>query len=207
MNLNREEKLYADNRALREELGSGKSTVSEYLSKNMGLTIIDADQIARDVTRPGQETLLKLREAFGSEIINDDGTLDRRKLAGIAFQSDEKKKLLERITHSAIREEINCRLRTSAAKHENAVVLDVPLLMESGIDGLCDTVWVVTTAKDVRIERISARDGITKEEINARINAQISDRERFARADEIIDNSGDKEALYREIERLIKKYV
>lgn len=79
--------------------------------------------------------------------------------------------------------------------------------MESGIDGLCDTVWVVTTAKDVRIERISARDGITKEEINARINAQISDRERFARADEIIDNSGDKEALYREIERLIKKYV
>ena len=173
----------------------------------MGLTIIDADQIARDVTRPGQETLLKLREAFGSEIINDDGTLDRRKLAGIAFQSDEKKKLLEKITHSAIREEINCRLRTSAAKHENAVVLDVPLLMESGIDGLCDTVWVVTTAKDVRIERISARDGITKEEINARINAQISDRERFARADEIIDNSGDKEALYREIERLIKKYV
>ncbi len=89
---------------------------------------IDADQIARDVTRPGQETLLKLREAFGSEIINDDGTLDRRKLAGIAFQSDEKKKLLEKITHSAIREEINCRLRTSAAKHENAVVLDVPLL-------------------------------------------------------------------------------
>ena len=188
-------------------IGSGKSTVSEYLSKNMGLTIIDADQIARDVTRPGQETLLKLREAFGSEIINDDGTLDRRKLAGIAFQPDEKKKLLEKITHSAIREEINCRLRTSAAKHENAVVLDVPLLMESGIDGLCDTVWVVTTAKDVRIERISARDGITKEEINARINAQISDRERFARADEIIDNSGDKEALYREIERLIKKYV
>ena len=188
-------------------IGSGKSTVSEYLSKNMGLTIIDADQIARDVTRPGQETLLKLREAFGSEIINDDGTLDRRKLAGIAFQSDEKKKLLEKITHSAIREEINCTLRTSAAKHENAVVLDVPLLMESGIDGLCDTVWVVTTAKDVRIERISARDGITKEEINARINAQISDRERFARADEIIDNSGDKEALYREIERLIKKYV
>ena len=188
-------------------IGSGKSTVSEYLSKNMGLTIIDADQIARDVTRPGQETLLKLREAFGSEIINDDGTLDRRKLAGIAFQSDEKKKLLEKITHSAIREEINCRLRTSAAKHENAVVLDVPLLMESGIDGLCDTVWVVTTAKDVRIERISARDGITKEEINARINAQISDRERFARADEIIDNSGDKAALYREIERLIKKYV
>ncbi len=188
-------------------IGSGKSTVSEYLSKNMGLTIIDADQIARDVTRPGQETLLKLREAFGSEIINDDGTLDRRKLAGIAFQSDEKKKLLEKITHSAIREEINCRLRTSAAKHENAVVLDVPLLMESGIDGLCDIVWVVTTAKDVRIERISARDGITKEEINARINAQISDRERFARADEIIDNSGDKEALYREIERLIKKYV
>ena len=77
-------------------IGSGKSTVSEYLSKNMGLTIIDADQIARDVTRPGQETLLKLREAFGSEIINDDGTLDRRKLAGIAFQSDEKKKLLEK---------------------------------------------------------------------------------------------------------------
>ena len=188
-------------------IGSGKSTVSEYLSKNMGLTIIDADQIARDVTRPGQETLLKLREAFGSEIINDDGTLDRRKLAGIAFQSDEKKKLLEKITRSAIREEINCRLRTSAAKHEKAVVLDVPRLMESGIDRLCDTVWVVTTAKDVRIERISARDGITKEEINARINAQISDRERFARADEIIDKSGDKEALYREIERLIKKYV
>lgn len=188
-------------------IGSGKSTVSAYLAENAGITVIDADKIAHDITEPGQPTLTRLEEAFGSGIIRDDGTLDRKKLAGIVFPSEEKKALLDRITHGAVRKQINREIEEAAEEQKPVVILDVPLLMETGMDAQCDVVWVVTADRNVRIDRVSARDNIGEEEINARIARQMSDEERFSRADEIIDNSGDKETLYREIKRLVKKYV
>lgn len=188
-------------------MGSGKSTVSAYLAENTGIPVIDADKIAHDITEPGQPTLTRLEEAFGSGIIRADGTLDRKKLAGIVFPSQEKKELLDRITHGAIREQINREIEAADREQKPAVILDVPLLMETGMDAQCDAVWVVTADMKVRIDRISARDNIGEKEINARIARQMSDGERFARADEIIDNSGDKETLYREIKRLVQKYV
>lgn len=188
-------------------IGSGKSTVSAYLAENTGIPVIDADKIAHDITEPGQPTLTRLEEAFGSGIIRADGTLDRKKLADIVFPSQEKKELLDRITHGAIREQINREIEAADREQKPAVILDVPLLMETGMDAQCDAVWVVTADMKVRIDRISARDNIGEEEINARIARQMSDGERFARADEIIDNSGDKETLYREIKRLVQKYV
>lgn len=188
-------------------MGSGKSTVSAYLAENTGIPVIDADKIAHDITEPGQPTLTRLEEAFGSGIIRADGTLDRKKLAGIVFPSQEKKELLDRITHGAIREQINREIEAADREQKSAVILDVPLLMETGMDAQCDAVWVVTADMKVRIDRVSARDNIGEEEINARIARQMSDGERFSRADEIIDNSGDKETLYREIKRLVQKYV
>lgn len=188
-------------------MGSGKSTVSAYLAENTGIPVIDADKIAHDITEPGQPTLTRLEEAFGSGIIRADGTLDRKKLAGIVFPSQEKKELLDRITHGAIREQINREIEAADREQKPAVILDVPLLMETGMDAQCDAVWVVTADMKVRIDRISARDNIGEKEINARIARQMSDGERFSRADEIIDNSGDKETLYREIKRLVQKYV
>ena len=188
-------------------IGSGKSTVSAYLAENTGIPVIDADKIAHDITEPGQPTLTRLEEAFGSGIIRADGTLDRKKLAGIVFPSQEKKELLDRITHGAIREQINREIEAADREQKPAVILDVPLLMETGMDAQCDAVWVVTADMKVRLDRISARDNISEEEINARIARQMSDGERFSRADEIIDNSGDKETLYREIKRLVQKYV
>ena len=188
-------------------MGSGKSTVSAYLAENTGIPVIDADKIAHDITEPGQPTLTRLEEAFGSGIIRADGTLDRKKLAGIVFPSQEKKELLDRITHGAIREQINREIEAANREQKPAVILDVPLLMETGMDAQCDAVWVVTADMKVRIDRVSARDNIGEEEINARIARQMSDGERFSRADEIIDNSGDKETLYREIKRLVQKYV
>lgn len=188
-------------------IGSGKSTVSAYLAENTGIPVIDADKIAHDITEPGQPTLTRLEEAFGSGIIRADGTLDRKKLAGIVFSSQEKKELLDRITHGAIREQINREIEAADREQKPAVILDVPLLMETGMDAQCDAVWVVTADMKVRIDRVSARDNIGEEEINARIARQMSDGERFSRADEIIDNSGDKETLYREIKRLVQKYV
>ena len=188
-------------------IGSGKSTVSAYLAENTGIPVIDADKIAHDITEPGQPTLTRLEEAFGSGIIRADGTLDRKKLAGIVFPSQEKKELLDRITHGAIREQINREIEAADREQKPAVILDVPLLMETGMDAQCDAVWVVTADMKVRLDRISARDNISEEEINARIARQMSDGERFSRADEIIDNSGDKETLCREIKRLVQKYV
>ena len=188
-------------------MGSGKSTVSAYLAENTGIPVIDADKIAHDITEPGQPTLTRLEEAFGSGIIRADGTLNRKKLAGIVFPSQEKKELLDRITHGAIREQINREIEAANREQKPAVILDVPLLMETGMDAQCDAVWVVTADMKVRIDRVSARDNIGEEEINARIARQMSDGERFSRADEIIDNSGDKETLYREIKRLVQKYV
>ncbi|MCI8631179.1 MAG: dephospho-CoA kinase [Firmicutes bacterium] len=188
-------------------IGSGKSTVSAYLSENAGLMIIDADRIAHEITEPGNETLVKIEEVFGSDIIRDDGTLDRRGLAGIVFSSEEKKTILEEITHKAIREEIDRLLKKAFAANEPAVIIDAPLLLESGLHTICDIVWAVGAEKEVRVKRAAARDGITEDEIRARMARQMSDEERAQHADEIIDNSGDKETLYRQIERLIQKYV
>lgn len=187
-------------------IGTGKSTVSQYL-KTKGYEIIDADRIARQVVEPGMPALGRLVDRFGAEILQEDGSLNRRRLAQLAFASPEGKAALDSITHSAIFaciEEQRAQLKRRYGDDPAALAfLDAPLLLETGLERMTDQVWVVDVPDDVRMERIRLRDGWTEEEIRARMKNQMERREKLDRADRVIDNSGTVEQLHAQVDGLL----
>lgn len=185
-------------------IGTGKSTVSSCLKK-YGFAIIDADEIARQIVAPGEPLLAKLEEAFGSRIIKEDGTLHRKELAAVVFQNNSKKRLLDSIMHARIIEEIDRQIRDSMQKVYRGIIVDAPLLFETGIYKKCKRTWLMVADQDVRIARICERDGITPKEALQRIRSQMDDRKKRNMADVIIDNSGTKEQLRKELDRVLKK--
>lgn len=184
-------------------IGSGKSTVSEYLIKE-GYDIIDCDKIARDIVTPEFGLLKKLALIIGPEILNQDGTLNREKTSEIVFASDEKRKLLNDITHEAIRDIILQRFQNASS---DPIFVDAALLFETGFADELDVIWMVKADESLRKKRVFERDETDIENIEARMNAQMDDGEKEKLADEIIDNSGIKEELFKHIEELLKKYA
>ena len=168
------------------ESGSGKSTVCERL-REKGFVIIDADKIARSITEKGSPVLGKLAEAFGNDIIKDDGSLDRRLLASRAFSDYESKNRLDSITHPEI--VFLCEKKASdETKNGNNVIIDAPLLFTSGLWKICRKTVKVYAPEDVRLERILKRDNITKEEALLRFSKQTAESEASESADVIINN-------------------
>ena len=166
--------------------GAGKSTVCDLL-RQRGAVIVDADKEARAVTEPGSPTLAALAEAFGSDVLLPDGSLDRQKVASRAFADKEKTALLVSVTHPAIVE--RCREKAEAAKAAGkTAVIDAPLLFSSGLDKLCDRTVRVYAPEDVRRERIRERDGISDEEIAKRFSAQQEETALSQAADVTIRN-------------------
>lgn len=184
-------------------IGSGKSTVSEYLIKE-GYDIIDCDKIARDIVTPEFGLLKKLALIIGPEILNQDETLNREKTSEIVFASDEKRKLLNDITHEAIRDIILQRFQNASS---DPIFVDAALLFETGFADELDVIWMVKADESLRKKRVFERDETDIENIEARMNAQMDDGEKEKLADEIIDNSGSKEELFKHIEELLKKYA
>lgn len=184
-------------------IGSGKSTVSEYLIKE-GYDIIDCDKISRDIVTPEFGLLKKLALIIGPEILNQDGTLNREKTSEIVFASDEKRKLLNDITHEAIRDIILQRFQNASS---DPIFVDAALLFETGFADELDVIWMVKADESLRKKRVFERDETDIENIEARMNAQMDDGEKEKLADEIIDNSGSKEELFKHIEELLKKYA
>ena len=195
-------------------IGAGKSTVSDYLL-DKGYIVIDADKIARSLTDKGSDTLQALTAAFGAEILFADGSLDRKKLAGIVFSDGEKRLILEELTTKEVVRIIEERLMQLQGEGcKGPVFVDAPLLFESGADRLTGAVWLVDADMDVRVARVmaqigraSARDGISAEDVKRRIANQMDSEEKKARSTDIIDNSKGKELLYRQVERLLEKYA
>ena len=179
-------------------IGSGKSTVAEILVKR-GAVVIDADAIARMVVEPGTPALAALAEAFGPEILRDDGSLDRAALAERAFVTDETRKQLEAITHPAIAEEFFARI--AAAPADGIVVHDVPLLVESTRGYEYGAVIVVEAPTELRLARLEAR-GLDRADAERRMALQASDEERRKVATWVIDNSGDLTGLERQIDKI-----
>lgn len=183
-------------------IGTGKSTASGYL-REQGFAVIDADQIAREIVEPGQPLLKELGRLFGEKIINEDGSLDRKGLAAIVFQNKERREALDKIMHGriieVIDERIDCYQRQGACR---GIILDAPLLFETGLEKKCDKVLLITADTELRIARVCARDGMTPEAVSARIKNQMSDQEKKAKADWTLDNSGSKEALLEKLDEL-----
>jgi dephospho-CoA kinase len=178
-------------------IGSGKSTVSQLL-RDLGAVVIDADAIVHELQQPGQPLLAELAEAFGHEIIDDNGALDRPALAAKAFGDAEALTRLNKIVHPAVGREMAARLDAQRGT-ENVVVLDIPLLVENPREGLCGTL-VVDIPTDVAVARLVAYRNMVEDDARARIAKQASREARRAIADRVIDNSGDMEALARQVE-------
>ncbi len=151
--------------------GSGKSTVAQKLI-TYGCYHIDADKVAKDVINNSEDVKNKLKERFGDDVINADGTTNRSLLATRAFADTESTNALNNITHPAVTEEIKKIIELRKAEGFKAVIIDAIALFESGEDALCDFTVAVVAPLDIRLERIMARDNITEEKALERINAQ-----------------------------------
>jgi dephospho-CoA kinase len=178
-------------------IGAGKSTVAGRL-RELGATIIDADLLAREVVEPGTPGLAAVVEAFGSEVLLDDGRLDRPALGRIVFTDDEQRLRLNAILHPLIAER-SARLMAGAAD-DSVLVHDIPLLVESAAGGGFDLVMIVHAPEQERLRRLVEDRAMSQDDARARIKAQASDEERRAAADIWIDNSGSREATVAQVD-------
>ncbi len=173
-------------------IGSGKSSVSARLAAK-GAVIIDADAITRELQQPGTDVLAAMVERFGAGILAADGTLDRPAMADLVFNDPAALKDLGNIVHPAVAVEIARRLEAEADT-DHLVVLDVPLLVESGRDDMAALV-VVDVDPEVAVARLVAHRGMREPDVRARMARQVAREERLGRADLVIDNSGTLEDL------------
>ncbi|MFV0534254.1 MAG: dephospho-CoA kinase [Cumulibacter sp.] len=180
-------------------IGSGKSAASTVLNE-LGATIVDADKIAREVVEPGTEGLRRVAEAFGDEVLDGDGQLNRPALAQIVFNDERARQTLNGIVHPLVRgrsEQI-----VAAAGHEAIVVHDIPLLADGTMAPSFHLVLIVATPQEVRLERLSTHRGMDRADALARIKAQATDEQRLAIADVVLDNAGSPQELREQIEQV-----
>lgn len=183
--------------------GAGKSTVAKLLEEK-GFYIIDGDVIARSVTQKGSAVLEKLQERFSKEIILPDGTLNRKKLAEIAFSSSENTRALNEITHSAIDKIFRKEIEKAEKDGFEKCVIDSAALLESPSKKLCGKIIVVTAPKEIRLERILKRDAISETDAKRRMSAQKDDEYYLSAADIIIRNYPPYD-LKKEMQKVIEK--
>lgn len=190
--------------ALTGGIGSGKSAVAALFAK-LGIAVVDTDEIARDLTRPGGVAIEPIRTAFGSGLIGPDGALDRAKMRKLVFGDPAAKKGLEAILHPLIRDESRRRCERADSAY---AVLVIPLLAESGIDrSRYERVLVVDCAEAQQIERVMRRSGLSEKEVRDILATQATRERRLTLADDVIDNRGPAEALERQVSRLNEKYL
>ena len=180
-------------------IGSGKSTVSARLAE-LGARVIDADAIVRDLQEPGTEVFAAIVERFGEGVVAADGALDRQAVADIVFNDPDQLKALNEIVHPAVGVEIAERLK-AAAETDDVVVLDVPLLVESGRDDMAATV-VVDLDPELAIQRLVEHRGFDEADARARIARQVSREDRLAKATKVLDNSGTPDELVAQVDAL-----
>ncbi|MCW9012707.1 MAG: dephospho-CoA kinase [Gammaproteobacteria bacterium] len=184
-------------------IGSGKSTVADLFSK-LGVPIIDTDILARKIVEPGQIALQKLKNFFGNSIIDQQGCLNRKKLAELIFNDESKRKKLESILHP----EITRLMQHQLGQLDSAyAIVVIPLLVETEQNKLVDRVLLVDCSQQQQIQRVLNRDERSQEQIEAIIKSQASAEERLSVADDVINNRENTGSLSDQVEELHKKYL
>jgi dephospho-CoA kinase len=187
-------------------IASGKSTVTDML-RNLGATVIDTDAIAKEMTAPGQPACQEIAAKFGPQVIKNDGSLDRVRLARIIFRDANEKEWLESLLHPLIRQRVKELTELAAATGQKIIVYDVPLLFETGWQEWVDEVWTAYVPATMQAERLAVRDGLAKEDIDARLSAQWPIERKAAQADRIINNEGTRETTQRQVETAWKQVL
>ncbi|MEZ5534726.1 MAG: dephospho-CoA kinase [Thiolinea sp.] len=185
-------------------IGSGKSSAVHYF-RSLGVKVLDADQIARQVVKPGQPALQQIVQQFGRSALDDAGGLNRDWMRRQIFNDPSARTRLEAITHPLIRQRI---MDEMAAEHDTAyLIVDIPLLVEKGYQALFDAVLVVDCSADQQLQRVQQRDGSDAELIRGIMEAQASQGERLRHATHVLDNSGTLDHLYLQIDRLHREFL
>ena len=177
--------------------GSGKTTISNILSQKLEYYLINADKIAKELAKKGNEYYNKIVQNFGKEILDNKEEIIRSKLASIVYNNNEKMETLNNLTNEYIVSEI----KKQALEKENAII-DVPRLIECGLSKICDVVISVLAEENIKIERICTRDGVSQSVARARLNIQAKDEFYIQNSDYIIENNGQN--IDKEVESIIK---
>lgn len=183
-------------------IASGKSTVANMLSE-MGFPIIDADLVARVVVEKGTAALKTIKEVFGTEVIHEDGTLNREELGALIFSDPSKRKQLNDIMHPAIREEMLVQRQQLVQQGHPVIIMDIPLLFESRLQSFVDKILVVTVTELKQLERLMARNGFTHEEAKLRIQSQLPLSVKEEGADAVIYNNGTIEETKQQLIKIL----
>ncbi len=184
-------------------IASGKSTVAA-MFREAGIPVLDADRISRDVTMPGGRAYAAVVAAFGPGIVRKDGTIDRARLGEIVFSDPALRERLERITHPAILEAMKEALAELAREEHRAALVEATLIHESGRKGLFESVISVTCDREGQISRLTGRDGLSRDQAEARLHAQMDAERKAGASDYVIDNSGSLDETRRQVERLVQ---
>lgn len=174
------------------DAGSGKSTVASILEE-FGARVLSADAVARAQAVPGSPVFEQVVRAFGREYLTAEGTLDRRKLAALVFRDESARNRLNRITHPPVIEAVRREAEAARRRGPGVLVVEVPLLFETGCTELFDQIWVVTADRLVKVARLMER-GLSRELAEKMLDSQLPEAEKAAHADRVIDNSGSIQA-------------
>lgn len=186
-------------------IGTGKSTIANKMIE-LGIPIVDADLIAREVVEPGREAHQKIVERFGQAILHEDQTLNRPALGEIVFSDETKRQQLNEIIHPAIRKEMLMQRDAYIAENVPVLVMDIPLLFESKLTHYVEKIIVVYVSEETQLARVMARDESTEEAALQRINTQIPVKEKAEQADAVIDNNGTREASYEQLFEILQNW-
>ncbi|CAD6364402.1 dephospho-CoA kinase [Shewanella putrefaciens] len=184
-------------------IGSGKTTVANLFAAE-GITLVDADIVAREVVAKDSKGLKAIVEHFGTEMLTPEGELDRAKLRERIFNQSAEREWLNQLLHPMIRQEMLEQVKNATSPY---VIMVVPLLFENGLDRLVNRTLVVDISPELQISRTVIRDQVDATQVNNIINSQCSRSEKLARADDIIDNQGEISALKREVLALHQRYL
>ncbi|TVU89254.1 dephospho-CoA kinase [Vreelandella titanicae] len=186
-------------------IGSGKSTVARAF-ETLGAAWVDADDVAREIVLPGEPALLAIKKRFGDRVMHEDGTLNRAALREIIFNDPAQRQWLESVTHPEIRQRLLQHLERLKTQGAPYALLVSPLLFESGQNALVNRAMVVDVPQALQLSRTQQRDGVSESQVRAILAAQLSREQRLAKADDVIDNSGDHASMMKQVALLDKNY-
>ena len=186
-------------------VGAGKSTVLDYLKETYHAHLILADLVGHEVMEPGLPAYDAIIETFGREILNEDQTIDRKKLGDIVFHKEEMRQKLNAIVHPAVKQEILRRIEQAKLENVSYTVVEAALFLEENYDAFCDETWYIYTDEKIRRQRLKESRGYSDERIDQIFRSQKTHEEFQKRCLFMIDNNGSEEETFRQIDRRMKK--
>jgi dephospho-CoA kinase len=183
-------------------IGTGKTTVSNYLADTYHLPILDADIYAREALQPGSPVLNQIITRYGEQVQFPDRTLNRKRLGEIIFPNPEERQWLEQQIHPYVRDRIESQL---SILESPTVIVVIPLLFEANMTDLVTEIWVVCCSVEQQIQRIRERDRLSLEQTQSRLNSQLPLAEKAARADVVLDNSSTRDSLLQQVDRALMR--